>query len=225
FDGAVEIELLRRPGARELAQAAQGDLDVAGAKLDFIIEILELALVPNLYCAEIAVAVLADAYALRIVSVRAKRRRASRAYPFRTALMAALLFRQSLAQGFEQLVETSHRLDLPLLFVGQVFFSELFEPLGRNVDSDDILQELEALEYVRKHTIEFVEVALILHQGGTREIIEVLDSARGKIRLHRLHQREVLAQRDRHARRLQLMAEGHKHVSSKPFSAELACCR
>src|SRR5262249_34671670 len=100
FDGAVEIELLRRPGARELAQAAQGDLDVAGAKLDFIIEILELALVPNLYCAEIAVAVLADAYALRIVSVRAKRRRASRAYPFRTALMAALLFRQSLAQGF-----------------------------------------------------------------------------------------------------------------------------
>ena len=55
LDGSVEIELLGRAGARELAQPAQRYLDVAGAKLDLIVEILELALVPHLDGAEITI--------------------------------------------------------------------------------------------------------------------------------------------------------------------------
>src|SRR6185312_12078570 len=47
--------------------------------------------------------------------------------------------------------------------------------------------------------VELVEVALVLHQRGARQIIEVLDAAGGEIGLHRLHQRQILAQRHRHA--------------------------
>ena len=48
FDGAVEIELVGRPLARELPQPAQRQLDVAGAELDRVVEIAELAPVPHL---------------------------------------------------------------------------------------------------------------------------------------------------------------------------------
>src|SRR3979409_2789748 len=47
LDGAVEVELLGRAGAGELAQAPQRDLDVAGAELDLVVEVLELAPVPD----------------------------------------------------------------------------------------------------------------------------------------------------------------------------------
>ncbi len=48
IDGALEVEFLRGPVAREPAQLAQRDLDVAGAELDRIVEIAELALLPDL---------------------------------------------------------------------------------------------------------------------------------------------------------------------------------
>jgi hypothetical protein len=60
-DSLVEVELLGRAGAGEAAQAAQGDAHVAHAELDGVVEVLELALVPHLHGAEVAVLVLADA--------------------------------------------------------------------------------------------------------------------------------------------------------------------
>ena len=108
LDGAVEIELVRRAGAGELAQPPQRDLDVAGAEFDVAVEVLELALVPHLDGAEIAVAVLADAYAFRIVAVGAERRGAGRADPFLAALVAAFLLGQPLAQRFQKLVQAAH---------------------------------------------------------------------------------------------------------------------
>ena len=111
LDGAVEIEFVGRTGARELAQPPQRDLDVAGAEFDVVVEVLELALVPHLHGAEIAVAVLADPDAFRVVAVGAERRRAAGADPFVAALVAALLLFQALAQRLEQLVETAKRLD------------------------------------------------------------------------------------------------------------------
>src|SRR5271167_1833742 len=41
-DGAVEVELVGRAGARKFAQPTQPDLYVTRAKLDLIVEILEL---------------------------------------------------------------------------------------------------------------------------------------------------------------------------------------
>src|SRR5262249_57166979 len=81
LDGALEIEFFRRPGAREFPQPAQRDLDVAGAELDRVVEIAELAFVPDLHSAETAVALLADAHALGVVAVGAIRRRSGGADP------------------------------------------------------------------------------------------------------------------------------------------------
>src|SRR4029079_8069649 len=119
-------------GARELAQAAQRDLDVAGAELDLVVEILEFPPVPDLDRAEVTVLVLADADAFRVVAVRPERRRAGGTDPFLAALVAALLLPHALAQRFQQLVQAAHRLDLLLLFLGEVFFRQLLEPLRRD---------------------------------------------------------------------------------------------
>ncbi len=59
--------------------------------------------------------------------------------------------------------------------------------------------------------IELVEIALVLHQRGARQIIEVLHPARGEVGVHRLHQGEVFAQSDRHAGPLERMEETHEH--------------
>ena len=79
------------------------------------------------------------------------------------------------------------------------------------------LDEIEALEDVAEHAIELVEIALVLHQRRARQIIEILDTARGDILLHRLHQREVFAQRHRHAGGLKLVEEGREHSSHLVF--------
>ncbi len=47
-DGIVQVQLVGGSGAGEFAQAAQGNLDIAGAQLDTVIEILEVALFPDL---------------------------------------------------------------------------------------------------------------------------------------------------------------------------------
>src|SRR5262249_57385654 len=117
LDGAVEVELLRRAGAGELAQAAQRDLDVARAELDLVVEILEVAPIPHLHGAEVAVRILADAHALGVVAVRAKRRGAGGADPFLPALVAPLLLAHTLAQKLEQLVQTAPRLRRPTPFL------------------------------------------------------------------------------------------------------------
>ena len=68
----MEIELLGRAFARKAPQSAQRELDVARAELDLIVEIPELALVPHLDRAVVAIAVLADAHALGIVAICAE---------------------------------------------------------------------------------------------------------------------------------------------------------
>ena len=214
LDGAVEVELVGRAGAGEFAQPAQRDLDVAGAELDVAGEIPELALVPDLHGAEIAVLVLADAHAFGIIAVGAERRGAGGADPFLAALMAAFLFGEPLAQRLQKLFQAAHRLDLLLLVLGEIFFRELLEPLDGDFGSQRVLDEIEALEDVAEHAIELVEIALVLHQRRARQIIEILDTADGDILLHRLHQRQVFAQRHRHAGGFELMEEGREHCST-----------
>src|SRR3954470_11716523 len=81
LDGAVEIELVGGSGAGELAQSSQRDLDVPRAEFDLVVEVLELALVPDLdRTAMLALA--ADADALGVVAGVAERRGAFRADPF-----------------------------------------------------------------------------------------------------------------------------------------------
>src|SRR6516165_1615686 len=93
----VRANLRKRRSAILILRA---ELDVAG-------EILEFAFVPDLHRAEIAVLVLTNAHALRIVTVGAERRSARRADPLLAALMAAALFGEPLPQYFEKPVETA----------------------------------------------------------------------------------------------------------------------
>src|SRR5581483_2027876 len=107
------------------------DFDVADAELDIAVEILELAAVPHLHGAEIAVLLLADADSFRIVAMRAERRCAGRADPFIAALMAALLLFEALAKRLHELVP-AHRLDLLFLLFREVFLRELLQPFLRD---------------------------------------------------------------------------------------------
>src|SRR6202040_2453703 len=81
-DRGVEVELVGRAGSSESAQPSQRDLDVADAELDIAVEILELAAVPYLHRAIIAVLFLADAHAFRIIAMGAERRGAGGADQF-----------------------------------------------------------------------------------------------------------------------------------------------
>ena len=80
-----------------------------------------------------------------------------------------------------------------------------------NFRGQRLLDQIEALEHVAEHAVELVEIALVLHQRRARQVVEILDPAVGEILLHRLHQREIFAQRHRHAGRSQLVEEGGEH--------------
>ena len=162
-DGVGQVELLGGTLAREAAQAAQCDLDVARAELDLVVEVPELALVPHLDRAVVAVPVLADAHALGIEAIGAVGRGARGADPFRPTLVSALLLGQALAQRLEQLVEPAHRLDLRLLLVGEQKLGELLEPFLGNLRRL-LGWRLDALEAMAEDAVELVEVALVLNE-------------------------------------------------------------
>ncbi len=121
----------------------------------------------------------------------AERRGPRGADPFIAALMAALLLFQALAKRLHELVP-AHRLDLLLLFLGEVFFRELLQPFGWNVRLLYGVQEaFESLEHGAEHAIELVEVALVLHQSGARKVIKILHRLLGEVGVERLHQRQI----------------------------------
>src|SRR6059058_2399370 len=152
--------------AGEFAQPPQRNLDVADAEFDIAVEVFELAAVPHFHRAEIAVLLLPDPDAFRVVAVRAERRCAGGTDPFVTALMPALLLLQPLPKRLHELVP-AHRLDLLLFLFGEIFFRELLEPFGRDIRLlHGVEQALEALEHSAEHTIELVEIALVLYQRG-----------------------------------------------------------
>ncbi|OIQ70482.1 hypothetical protein GALL_479070 [mine drainage metagenome] len=213
LDRGVEIKFVGRAGAGEFAQAPQRDLDVADAELDIAVEILELAFIPHLHGAEIAVLLLADEDAFRVVAMRAERRGAGGADPFIAALMAALLFLQPLAKRLHELVP-AHRLDLLLLFLGEVFFGEFLQPFGGNVRLlHGVEQALEPLEHGAEHPIELVEIALVLHQRSARQVIEILHRLLREVGVERLHQRQVFAQGHRDLGVAQRCEELQEHGS------------
>src|SRR5262249_23192221 len=148
-----EIELVGRAGAGKLAQPPQRHLDVAGAELDRVVEVAELALVPDLHGAEMPALVLAHAHAFRIVAPGAVRRRSTRPDPLVAALMAPLLLGETLGQRLQKLVEAAHGFDLPLLLLGEVFFRELLEPFGRDLGGECLLHQLEAFEYLAEDAV------------------------------------------------------------------------
>src|SRR5215831_14909356 len=94
-----------------MPQAAQGELDIAGAELDRVVEIAKLAAIPDLDGAAVAPLLLADAHPFRVVAIGAKRRGADGADPFATALVPCFLLGKTSAQRLHQLFPAAERLD------------------------------------------------------------------------------------------------------------------
>src|ERR1700722_3886471 len=95
---AVEVELVLGALARKTPEPPQRDPDVARPQRLVASEILEFAFVPDLRRTAAAALVLADPPALGVVAIRAERRGSAGADPFRAALVATLLFGETLAQ-------------------------------------------------------------------------------------------------------------------------------
>ena len=178
LDGAVEIEFVGRAGARELAQAPQRDLDVAGAEFDVVVEILELALVPDLHRAAMR-ALAADADAFRVVAAVAERRGAAGADPFRCRPGGGPSARPAACFSVSSSLSRPPIASICFFSSSVRYFSASFFSHSSGISAvERLLHQLEALEDVAEHAVELVEVALVLHQRGARQIVEVLDPPR-----------------------------------------------
>jgi hypothetical protein len=86
---------------------------------------------------------------------------------------------------------------------------------------------------MRKELVEAVDMALVLHQRRAGEVVEALDVVLAEPGFHAFEQLKVFAQRDRHARRLQLEEERDEHrvdlrlcdVSRKADADAAICCQ
>ena len=193
-DGAVQVQFRRRALARELTQAAQRDLDVAGAEFQGVVQVLELALIPHLHCAEVAVVVLADAHPFGVVAVGAEGRRAGGADPLRSPLVALLLLLQALFQRLHQLVPAAQGLDLRPFLGRQGTFSQFAQPVLGDVLDINLFRLFQPLEHMAEHPVELVQVLFILHQGGAGQIVEMLDAVVGQSGVHAVQQGQVFPQ-------------------------------
>ena len=194
-DRLVKVQFVLRALAGPFAQALHGDLDVPCTELDLVVVVLELALVPDFHGAAVAGLVLADAYAFGIVAIRSKRRSSAGADHLVAAFVALLLLFEALFQRFHQLLEAAHGLDFGHLLGGQEFLAHLLEPfLGQVLDVDRVGQRVEAFEDVGEDAVELVDVALVFHQGGAGEVVEVLDIHLDDLLVHRLHEGQVFLQ-------------------------------
>ena len=220
-DGAVEVEFFCRPLAYPSAQAFQGHLDVARAQFDGVVEVLEIALIPDLHRAAVARFMLADTYAFRIVAIGTEGRSAGSADHLRAALMALVLLLEPLAQGFHQLFEPAKGFDQFLFFLAQVLFGKLLQPLFGQFHLLDAVASgdcLDTLEDFGEYPVEAVEMALILHQRGARQIVETFHVIGNKPRIHRLQQRKIFPQGNGNFRFFQLQEEGNEHgITSNRF--------
>ncbi len=153
---------------------------------------------------------LTNADAFRVIAVGTERAGASRTDPLAAALMPALLLFEALFQGFHQLLPAAQRLDQLFLFLGQIFFNQLAQPLFRDhrgcgVDADH------ALEIGGEHQIIAVKEFFVLDQAGARQKIKILDTAECDLLLQRLDQHQKFLDRRRHPALAQLQEKINQH--------------
>ena len=155
--------------------------------------------------------ILPDAHAFGIVAIGAERRGAGGADPFVAAFMALLLFFEAFFQRLHELFPAAQRLDLLLLFLGEIFFGERAQPFFRDLREDRGIEIFESFEDVPEHPVEFVEIALVLHERRAREVIELVDLHLNHAVIQPIHQREIFLQGDGHLGRAKLIEELQEH--------------
>src|SRR5436189_6413306 len=72
-------------------------------------------------------------------------------------------------------------------------FDRVFGTVFKGLESllHRIQQALEPLEHSAEHTIELIEIALVLYQRGARKVVEILHGLLGQVRLERHEQRQI----------------------------------
>ncbi len=133
-----EVQLLLGALADELAEASEGDLQVARAELDLIVEVAELALVPHLHGARWRDSFWPIRIAHRVVAVRTEGRRAEGADPLAAARVALVLLREALAKLLEELLPAAARQGLLHLLRGEVPLCQLPQPLLGDVGEVEV---------------------------------------------------------------------------------------
>ena len=158
-----------------------------------------------------AALVLTDAHAFGVVAGIAERRRAARADHLRSAFVPLLLFFEALLQRLHELVPAAHGFDLLLLFFAEEFLGERLQPFFGDLRQQGAVDILQPLEDMAEHLVELVEIALVLHQRGAGEIIEIVDLQIDDVLVQRIHQRQIFLERHRNARGTKLVEKLKEH--------------
>lgn len=196
--GQIEFSGSTEPG--ELAQATEGDLDVANAELDVVVEVAKFSSVPHFDGFAVPRAILADANALGVVTPRTKRGGTGGADEATAALVPFVLFAQKFGEALHQFVKAAQGLDLSHFLGGQEFFSEFAKPrLGNGGPVLWIGGQLVARKDLGKDAIEPIEETLVFDQTRTGQKVKMLDVHRRDASLDSLEQRQILGQRGIHA--------------------------
>jgi hypothetical protein len=125
--------------------------------------------------------------------------------------VALLLLFKPLLQRLHQLVPAAHGFDELLFFLGQEFFRQCAQPLVRDLRDFVRVERFESFEHMREDAVELVEIALVLHQRGARQVIELVDFHIDDVVRQRIHQRQIFLQRHRYARGAELVEELEEH--------------
>ena len=189
-DGVVQIQLQLSALARKAAQTAQGDLEVADPKLNRVIVVPELALVPHLDRRAIASRFSAHTDTFRMVATISKRGGATRPDPSVSPGMTSFLFLQALFEHLHELVPAVF-FKLSLLLWCQPALKLLDQPVQRDFFASWQLH-LHGLVITAKGAVESVKQGLVLDQCGAGEEIEILKRWRHERLGQRLKQGQIL---------------------------------
>ena len=200
-----------RAAPRETPQLPQRHFHVARAEFDRVVEIRELATVPDLHGASVPRPVLPDAHAFRVVAVGAERRGAGGADPLVPALVPLVLLLQALLERLHETLPAAQGLDFGLFGLRQVADADFLQPAGRQLALEELEQALRPLEVGGEGLVESVVEALVLDQAGARQMVEALGAAVAQLGLERLEQRQQFRDGHGNARASQQQKESNEH--------------
>ena len=225
LDGGVEVELVGRQlvAGREVAQAAQGQLELAHAQGGVGAVALVAALLGHLDRGA-APSLAAHPHAARVHARVPEGRGAAGADPLRAAVVGLGLLAQPLLELAHQLVqvqvaEGGGELG-PLLGAQAQRRQRVQQPLPHLVG--DLDGRLDAAEGVGEGLVVLVEVGLGLDQHRAAQVVEAGEVAAGEAFGERLHEREPLGDRHGHAVGAQEEEELGEHRGGPGPSAPLA---
>ena len=213
-DRIVQVQLFMGAVAGKLAQAAQGDLEIACAQLAVAVQVLVAALFPDLHRLLVA-ALPADANAGGIVSGMSEGRGAARADPFIAALMPLGLLLEALLQRLHELVE-GHFLERGHFLFGELALHHGFQPVRRDfLFAEELGQRFHTLEDMGKDHVELVEILLVLHQRGAADRVEMPDLRFDHALVERFEQGEVFPRGNGNAGGAKFGEEVMQHDAAK----------